>query len=193
MTRYTEYELATPKLNLNDLWKCCLDMASLLPKNGIIVSHSDVAPPPSKDFCQLLVAQNQVGIVNLLLFGIIMNVQVTFRWWKITLRTNAKVNPGETKDSFEDFEYDDRLQSIICFGYAHSFLQNISFFAGEILRVFGRNFLNYIRRIVAGQIDYLPRMPNNLLLRIILQLELEDIIRLSRVSKQFQQVLCYKT
>ena len=34
-----------------------------------------------------------------------------FRWWKISLRANAKALPGEIKDSHDDFLYDEKCHS----------------------------------------------------------------------------------
>ena len=48
--------------------------------------------------------------------------------------------------------------------------------------------LEYLKGLVDGHIDYFPRLPEKLLTRIILLLPLEDIIRLSTVSKQFHEV-----
>ncbi len=61
---------------------------------------------------------------------------------------------------------------------------------GEIHRAFGKNMLDYIKRHAHGQVDYLPRLPRDVLVKIIryLEFELEDISRLSQVSKQFREV-----
>jgi hypothetical protein len=37
--------------------------------------------------------------------------QVIIRWWKITLRTDAKVAPYEVRESYEDFLEDYKGQS----------------------------------------------------------------------------------
>ena len=36
-------------------------MASLIPKNGILFNHADLAPAPSKDYCQVVVTLEEVG------------------------------------------------------------------------------------------------------------------------------------
>jgi hypothetical protein len=62
------------------------------------------------------------------------------------------------------------------------------FVLGEISRVFGSQTLDYILNLVNGHIDYLPRLSDELLIKIISLLPLEDIIHLSMVSKQFRTV-----
>ena len=59
---------------------------------------------------------------------------------------------------------------------------------GEILRVFGRDMLDYVKRLAKGHIDYLPRLPENVLMKIVLFLDLEDIGYLAQVSKKFFEV-----
>jgi len=44
-------------------------------------------------------------------------MQVVLRWWKISLRNDVRMKPGEVKDSYEDFLCDYRGQSM-CFYYA---------------------------------------------------------------------------
>ena len=54
------------------------------------------APSPSKDYCQLIVTQEQI----------------VYRWWKITLRGDSDNKyPGEINDSYEDFVHDEQIQS----------------------------------------------------------------------------------
>ena len=48
--------------------------------------------------------------------------------------------------------------------------------------------LKYLERLAEGQIDFLPRLPDDILVKVINFLELEDIARLSTVSKQFMKV-----
>jgi len=62
-------------------------------------------------------------------------------------------------------------------------------FTGDIQLVFGNNALNYVIRLAQGQVDYLPRLSDQLLMRIIQYLALDDIARLALVSKQFNQVI----
>ncbi|XP_073347733.1 F-box only protein 36b [Pagrus major] len=96
--------------------------------------------------------------------------EVIWRWWKISLRTvdrNAK--PGELKESHQDFLDDPRLQS-------------------EVSMVFGRQILQYTKALCQGHYDYLERLSDSLLLRIINYLELEDVGQLGRTSRRFRQL-----
>ncbi|ESO84855.1 hypothetical protein LOTGIDRAFT_131450 [Lottia gigantea] len=97
---------------------------------------------------------------------------VIYRLWKIVppTRSDSSNPPSEVRDSLEDFQYDERLHS-------------------EIQRVGGANTLDYITNICQGKIDYLPRLKENILLKILLMLDLEDLARLGQVSKQFR-TLC---
>ena len=58
----------------------------------------------------------------------------------------------------------------------------------DIRRVFGKNTLYYVTNLAKRQIDFFPRLPNSLLIHVIKFLDLEDIDRLSQVSKLFKQV-----
>ena len=62
------------------------------------------------------------------------------------------------------------------------------FCLGEIQRLAGDGMLKYLQNLCSGQFDYLPRLPDKVLTRIILYLDLEDIAKLATVSKQFQKV-----
>ncbi|XP_072897583.1 F-box only protein 36-like isoform X2 [Hemitrygon akajei] len=126
-------------------------MASLL--QGTIFEISSQAPPPSKDYYQLLVT----------------NSSVTWRWWKISLRREFRnVNPGEKKNSYQDFLDDLSLQV-------------------HVALIFGNDTLKYVCNLCHQQFDYLERLPKDLLLYIISFLELEDIARLSQASRKFKQ------
>ncbi|CAH1781423.1 unnamed protein product, partial [Owenia fusiformis] len=128
-------------------------MASLIPENGVVFDYSSQAPSPCKDFCQILITKKEV----------------IFRLWKISPRVEGKFPPTEIRGPYEDFEYDERLQS-------------------EIHRVFGKGMVEYVHGITQGRLDYLPRLENDIALRIIRFLELEDIAHLAQVSKHFRDL-----
>jgi F-box protein 36 len=128
-------------------------MASLIRSDGVLFETTDVAPSPCKDFWQVLVTVNEVIL----------------RWWKISLRNDAKIAPGQLKESYQDFLDDYR---------AHS----------DIQMNFGKNTLEYVTRLAQGHIDYLPRLSDKLLINIIQFLGLDDISRLAVVSKQFNKL-----
>jgi F-box protein 36 len=78
--------------------------------------------------------------------------------------------PVEIKNKYRDFVNDDQVQR-------------------EIKMIFGRSTLHYILNIVEkGKLDYLARLPENLLLKIVSFLPLEDISRLSQTNSLFRQV-----
>jgi len=39
-------------------------------------------------------------------------MQVVLRWWKISLRNDVRIKPAEVKESYEDFLYDYKGQSM---------------------------------------------------------------------------------
>ena len=49
--------------------------------------------------------------------------------------------------------------------------------------------LIYVRGLASGHIDYLVRLPRNILLHMIRFLELEDISRLAQTNKMFNEVM----
>ena len=59
---------------------------------------------------------------------------------------------------------------------------------GDVGRVFGQQTLEQVVNIAKGHVDFLPRLPRQVLVRIIGYLPLEDIPSLSNVSKQFHEV-----
>ena len=40
----------------------CLEMASLIPKSGVIFNYANNAPAPCKDYCQIIVSFDKVPI-----------------------------------------------------------------------------------------------------------------------------------
>ncbi|XP_070537938.1 F-box only protein 36-like [Ptychodera flava] len=122
-------------------------------KDRILLDLSGQAPSPLKDFHQLLVTKDEV----------------IWRWWKISLRNDKKVAPGEVRESHEDFVYDDRMHS-------------------EVRRVFGESWLEYTKNLCKGNIDYIVRMPKPLLILMASYLDLEDIASLAQTCKTFREV-----
>ncbi|KAM7107948.1 F-box only protein 36 [Ciconia maguari] len=96
--------------------------------------------------------------------------EVIFRWWKISLRNEFRESrPGEIKESQEDFLDDSSLHI-------------------QIAIVFGAKVLEHVLNLCRGNYDFLERLPVPLLLYIISFLELEDIARLSQVSRRFEMI-----
>ncbi|XP_074506835.1 F-box only protein 36b [Sebastes fasciatus] len=95
---------------------------------------------------------------------------VIWRWWKISPRyVDRYSRPGELKESHQDFLDDTWVQS-------------------EVSMVFGRRILQYTKALCQGHYDYLERLSDSLLLRIINYLELEDVGQLGRTSRRFKKL-----
>lgn len=77
--------------------------------------------------------------------------------------------PGEIKDSFEDFYYDETAQR-------------------EIWRIFGQKTLDYCINVVRGKYDWLTRLPPNVQIRILSYVNLDDIPQISLVSKSLRSL-----
>lgn len=58
----------------------------------------------------------------------------------------------------------------------------------QIALVFGARILDYVFNLCEGKFDYLERLSDKLLLKIICYLDLEDIARLSQTSSRFAKV-----
>ena len=78
--------------------------------------------------------------------------------------------PGEIKDSYEDFYYDEVAQR-------------------EIWRIFGQAILDHCLNIVCGKFDWLTYLPLNVQIRILSYINLDDIPQISLVSKSLR-TLC---
>ncbi|XP_059559427.1 F-box only protein 36 [Myotis daubentonii] len=101
---------------------------------------------------------------------LITRSQVIFRWWKISLRSGYQsTKPGELKESHEDFRENSHLQI-------------------QIALVFGARILDYVFNLCEGRIDFLERLSDNLLMRIISYLGIEDIASLCLTSHRFSKL-----
>ncbi|KAG8520878.1 F-box only protein 36, partial [Galemys pyrenaicus] len=106
----------------------------------------------------------------LVLTSALIQSQVIFRWWKISLRSEYRsTKPGEIKGSLEDFLENANIQV-------------------QVALIFGGRILDYVSNLCKGQIDYLERLSDTLLLYIISHLDLEDIARLSQTSRRFAKL-----
>ncbi|XP_060071254.1 F-box only protein 36-like [Ylistrum balloti] len=130
-------------------------MDAWLNDNGALVEYPGVAIPPSKDFYHICVTPKEFVI----------------HIWKIIPphRGGGRSDPTVIKDSYEDFQDDNKFHS-------------------EVQRLAGSYMLDYLLRICDGHIDYLPRLPEKALKNIIHNLELEDLRHLSMVNKQFREL-----
>ncbi|XP_035878642.1 F-box only protein 36 isoform X2 [Phyllostomus discolor] len=83
-------------------------MASWLPETLFEIVGQ--GPAPSKDYYQLLVTRTQV----------------IFRWWKVSLRSEYRSSePGETKESHEDFLENSPLQGHLALDSAPASLARV--------------------------------------------------------------------
>ena len=146
-------------------------LSELIRKDGTLLECYGDAPPPSKDYGQILIKIDKVSEIFRLIFieFFILN-KVIVRWWKITLRNiEGSIYPGEIKNSYEDFYHDE---------LAHR----------EISRIFGERTLQYCLNFICGKFDWLSLLPLNIQIQIISKLDLDDIPRLSLVSKLFRSI-----
>lgn len=60
--------------------------------------------------------------------------------------------------------------------------------AEQVGAVFGPNILAYTVSLCEGKFDYLERLPDDILLRILSFLELKDIPLMAQVSRRFRMV-----
>ncbi|XP_052008981.1 F-box only protein 36a [Xyrauchen texanus] len=101
---------------------------------------------------------------------IITHNEVIWRWWKISIRSEFRgTPPGEIKQSYNDFLQDDRLQE-------------------QVGVVFGPRTLEYILALCQGHINYLDRLPDQLLLKTLSYLSWPDTGHLSQTSSRFRKL-----
>ncbi|KAI4897695.1 hypothetical protein NFI96_015720 [Prochilodus magdalenae] len=138
-------------------------MATLLGESLFKISAQ--GPAPMKDFFYFEIRRSELSkLLDVLVF------QVIWRWWKISLRTDSRnTKPGEVRESHSDYVEDKRLQS-------------------QVAMVFGPHVLQYSKDLCQGQYDYLQRLPEPLLLNIMVHLELEDIARFARTCRKFKEL-----
>ncbi|CAL8311497.1 unnamed protein product [Gadus morhua 'NCC'] len=95
---------------------------------------------------------------------------VIWRYWKISLRNASRnAKPGEQRESHQDYLEDTRLQS-------------------QVGLVFGQGIQAYTLALGRGCYDYLERLPDALLLRILAHLQLEEVGALGQTSHRFRKL-----
>ncbi|XP_042342133.1 F-box only protein 36a [Plectropomus leopardus] len=101
---------------------------------------------------------------------LITKTEVIWSRWQISVQHVGRATaPEELKISHHDF-------------LDHKTLQR------QIGAVFGQRILEYTRSLCQGKLDYLERLPDDILLQILSYLELKDIAQLAQVSKRFRKV-----
>ena len=94
---------------------------------------------------------------------LVTETEVLFRSWRISLRKDQiKVPPSQKRVGHEDFRYDTIMEA-------------------DITRIFGSDVLHYIQGIIFG--DWLIRMPENVMMKIVKELDLTDLIHVSHVCR----------
>ncbi|KAM4565918.1 F-box only protein 36a [Odontesthes bonariensis] len=96
--------------------------------------------------------------------------QVIWTSWRISLRLESRgVAPKELRATHCDFLHDKMLQY-------------------EVGTVFGQRILDYTLSLCRGDFDYLERLPDEVLLRILSYLGLKDSTLLAQVSHRFRRL-----
>ncbi|XP_036410829.1 F-box only protein 36b [Megalops cyprinoides] len=101
---------------------------------------------------------------------VITKTEVIWRWWKISLRSEYRTTrPGEMKQPHIYYLHDNQLQH-------------------QVKVVFGPHTLQYSKDLCEGNFDYLVRLPDRLILRILSLLELEDVEKLRNTSQKLRRL-----
>ncbi|XP_071781977.2 F-box only protein 36a [Centroberyx gerrardi] len=101
---------------------------------------------------------------------VITKTEVIWRSWKISLRTEFRgVAPKELKESHYNFLHDKKLQQ-------------------HVGAVFGPKILQYTIGLCQGEFDYLERLPDDILLRILSYLLLKDVTHLAQTTHRFRKL-----
>ncbi|XP_067275580.1 F-box only protein 36a [Pseudorasbora parva] len=96
--------------------------------------------------------------------------EVIWRWWKISVRTEFRgTPPGEIKMFHHDFLNDSKFQE-------------------QLAVVFGHTILEYTLGLCQGHFDYLERLPDQLLFKILSYMSIQDVGRLSQTSNRFKKI-----
>ncbi|XP_053739290.1 F-box only protein 36b [Synchiropus splendidus] len=96
--------------------------------------------------------------------------EVIWRWWKISPRViDRMARPGEMKENHEDFLLDMPLHNLI-------------------QKIFGSGILLYVKGLCEGSYGYINHLSDELILRILSYLELEDIAQFAVTSRKFRRI-----
>uniref|UniRef100_A0A3Q2SQU1 F-box protein 36a n=1 Tax=Fundulus heteroclitus TaxID=8078 RepID=A0A3Q2SQU1_FUNHE len=101
---------------------------------------------------------------------VITRTEVTWTSWTISLRRESKGAPPK------------QLKTTHC-----GFLQDKPF-QNDVGSVFGQRILEYTLSLCRGDYDYLERLPDDIALRILSFLPLEDTALVAQVSHRFRQL-----
>ncbi|XP_047449560.1 F-box only protein 36a [Mugil cephalus] len=100
---------------------------------------------------------------------VITKNEIIWTSWKISLRPGSRgIAPRQLKSTHHNFLHDKMLLH-------------------EVTTVFGQRILEYTKSLCEGRFDYLERLPDDLLLRIVSYLQLKDTTVLAQVSQRFSK------
>ncbi|XP_042270557.1 F-box only protein 36a [Thunnus maccoyii] len=101
---------------------------------------------------------------------VITKNEVILRSWKISLRLECRgAAPKELKTSHHDFLHQKMPQQ-------------------QVGAIFGQRILEYTISLCQGKFDYLERLPDDMLLKILSYLQLKDITQLAQTSHRFRKL-----
>ncbi|XP_029374211.1 F-box only protein 36a [Echeneis naucrates] len=101
---------------------------------------------------------------------IITKNEVIWTSWKISLQLNYRgASPRELRTSHQDFLHSKMLQQ-------------------QLGTVLGQRILEYTISLCQGKFDYLERLPDDMMLRIMSYLQLKEITILAQVSHRFRKL-----
>ncbi|XP_051255490.1 F-box only protein 36a [Dicentrarchus labrax] len=101
---------------------------------------------------------------------VITKNEVIWRSWKISVRLEARgAAPKELKTSHQDFLHNKSLKY-------------------DVDAVFGQRILDHTILLCEGKFDYLERLPDDILIRIMSYLQLKDTTLMAQVSHRFRKL-----
>ncbi|CAJ1065689.1 F-box only protein 36a isoform X1 [Xyrichtys novacula] len=101
---------------------------------------------------------------------VITKTEVILRTWKISLRPGFRgAAPTTLRTTHQDFLHHKPLQR-------------------QVGAVFGQVILEYAVSLCQGKFDYLERLPDDILLKVLSHLELKDTALLAQVSHRFSKL-----
>ncbi|XP_071353184.1 F-box only protein 36a [Trachinotus anak] len=101
---------------------------------------------------------------------VITKNEVIWRSWRISLQLNCRgAPPKELRTSHHEFLHQKMLQQ-------------------HLGVVFGQRILEYTLALCQGKFDYLERLPDDIMLRIMSYLHLKETTLLAQVSQRFRKL-----
>ncbi|XP_029301954.1 F-box only protein 36a isoform X2 [Cottoperca gobio] len=102
--------------------------------------------------------------------SIYLHLMVILTSWKISVRLDCRgAAPTELKTSHQDFLHQKMLQQ-------------------QVVAVFGQRILEHTKSLCQGKFDYLERLPDDILLKIMSHLDLKDTTLLAQASQRFRKL-----